>query len=173
MAAIYKDLGWKKIKEEIRKAGRMSVKIGVLSDSETKDGMNMAKLARIQEYGTTIPVTSKMRGFFGAQGYHFRKDKESIVIPERPFMRQTFDKKKTEIKEFIGSEYKKILEGKGQVITGLKKIGLKYKGFIQQEISSGNFEKNSALTLELKKPKTKPLINTGRLRGSINYELEA
>ena len=42
-------------------------------------------VAKVQEYGTTIAVTDKMRGWFGRHGIHLRSSTIFIRIPGRRF----------------------------------------------------------------------------------------
>lgn len=142
------DRGWNRIKSEIEKIDKSYVKVGVLEEAGAyEEGQTIAQVAGWNEYGTTR-------------------------IPARPFMRQTFEKYgdeiQTQIKGFLG----KIIDGKESVAVALKKVGEMAKGKIQKTISSGQFAENRPATKEQKgAKKNKPLIDTGRLRQSINYEV--
>ena len=50
-------------------------------------------------------------------------------------------------------------------------IGNACVNFIKEYIKHGDFAQNSSLTLENKKPKTKPLIDSGRLINAVDYEV--
>ena len=54
----------------------------------------------------------------------------------------------------------------------LKSIGLKVKDLMQAEIIEGNFAPNAASTVRRKKS-SRPLIDTGRMRQSVNYQIKA
>lgn len=88
-------------------------------------------------------------------------------MPSRPFLRNSVDAHKTEINDFLQSMAKMVSRGTSAEKV-LKKIGVFQKGLIQEEIVSGNFEKNKDSTIRRKKSDT-PLIDTGRMRQSINY----
>jgi len=45
-----------------------------------------------------------------AQGLHLRKDTEYITIPQRSYLRKTFDEQKDEIERLIGEEVKAVVE---------------------------------------------------------------
>jgi hypothetical protein len=50
----------------------------------------------------------------------------------------------------------------------LKKIGIFQKDLMQVEITEGGFEPNAASTVK-RKGSSVPLIDTGRMRQSVNY----
>lgn len=139
------DRGWKNIVKELTKAKQPFVKVGVLSDAETKDGQNLASIAAYNEFGTS-------------------------KIPSRPFMAQTFDLNNSQTKRFIDKEYGKVLDRKQSIADGLYKIGIFYQEKTQSQISLGKFAPNKPATIKAK-GSSKPLIDTGRLRKSINFEV--
>ena len=52
----------------------------------------------------------------------------------------------------------------------LKEIGIFQKDLIQEKITEGSYEPNAASTIR-RKGSSKPLIDTGRMRQSVNYEI--
>jgi phage gpG-like protein len=78
------------------------VKVGVFGES--------ALVAAVHEFGCKIKVTEKMRRFLHTQGLHLRKDTEYITIPQRSYLRKTFDEQKDEIERLIGEEVKAVVE---------------------------------------------------------------
>ncbi len=143
------DHGLKRIMEEVRKMEGAYVKVGVLSDAGTYDEggkANLVDIATWNEYGT------------------------SKGIPARPFMGQTFDKNQQQTHEALGNEYGLILDGKANANGALKTVGVWYKGEIQKTFTEGEFEPNAPSTIA-KKGSSQPLIDTGRLRSSINFEV--
>lgn len=56
-----------------------------------KKGNDRVNIAAVHEFGCTIRVTQRMRGYLHAIGIHLRKDTTHIVIPERSFLRATKD----------------------------------------------------------------------------------
>ena len=75
----------------------------------------------------------------------------TVHIPSRPFLRDSVDAHSSE--------------------DALKKIGVFQKGLIQKEIVNGDFVPNSPETIK-RKGSDKPLIDTGRMRQSINYVIQ-
>lgn len=169
-----KDILYKKILKANKELHSSYVNVGILSSAgNVKSGeINMAGLGAIQEFGASINVTDKMRGFFRGIGFPLSQAKKKINIPARPFMSQTFDSRKKDIDNIIMNEVFKINSGKQSVETALKRVGEIYKGYIQKTFKSGEFEANSEMTVQRKKSSRRPLIDTGRLRSSINYEVK-
>jgi len=91
-------------------------------------------------------------------------------IPSRPFLRDSIDNNKSEIKVAL----QKLLVGFGDTKdtkTILQQIGALQVGFIQYTIDKGSFKENAPKTIKRKKSE-KPLIETGQLRQSVNYVIE-
>jgi len=144
------DHGWKRIKREIIKMADSYVKVGILSNAgtyATEGGtINVVDVATFNEFGTSI-------------------------IPERPFMRQTFEKRRGHVNRRFESLVSDIYIGSKNVRSALGTVGEEYKGFIQSEIVGGGWVSNAPSTVS-KKKSSQPLIDTGRLRQSINFDVE-
>ena len=63
-----------------------------------------------------------------------------------------------------------LLQGKSAEQV-LKEIGIFQKDLIQEKITEGSFTPNAASTVR-KKGSNKPLIDTGRMRQSVNYVIK-
>ena len=87
----------------------------------------------------------------------------TVHIPSRPFLRDSVD-------AFLQSMRTQLVKG-GSAEDVLKKIGVFQKGLIQKEIVNGDFVPNSPETIK-RKGSDKPLIDTGRMRQSINYVIQ-
>ena len=146
-----KDLGWEKIQKELKKFENGYTKIGFFSNGGDPSS-NIAARAAVQEYGAKIKV-------FG------RKESE---IPSRPFMRMTFENNKNKISKLMQRLYDGILEGKMTARRALKILGEWYVGQVKMTITTGTFAPLSPLTIKLKKS-SKPLINTGEMRNSLQH----
>lgn len=149
MSVTVKDRGWNRIRKEIEEMGRSFVKIGVLSNAgrypASIGGMNLAEVATVHEFGTE-------------------------KIPERPFLRQAFDKSNKKISDFIRNERDKIYQGASTTNESLHKLGVLHQGQVQETIATGEFAPLAPSTVA-RKGSSKPLIDTGRLRQSINFEV--
>lgn len=153
MALIIKDKGWNRILKNLNKIDDSFVKIGLLGDAgsyDTGGGVNVAQVATWQEFGTT-------------------------TIPARPFMRQTFEENRDKVSQLTLKMRNNIYSGSLAVDAGLKTLGVAYKGLIQKQIRNGNFAANAESTIRAKtvngKKGTTPLINTGQMIGSVNFEV--
>ena len=147
------DKGWKRILRDVKDADKTFVKVGILDSAGSHDGIGMATLGTIHEYGAP-----------------------GAGIPSRPFMRQTFERIKNQIIRLNKNELGLIFQGKSNVIRSLKKLGVFCQTEIRREFTTGKFEPLKPATIRAKtvgkKKGTTPLIDTGRLRNSINYEIE-
>lgn len=144
------DKGWKQIQKELKLIQGAYVKVGFPSEKSKKhqgqSGVDVAAVAAFQEYGTEH-------------------------IPARPFMVQTFEKNRQEVKEFVEKEQAKIYDGKQTTEQSLNRLGNFYKGKIQKTIRNGEFAPNASGTIK-QKGSSKPLIDTGQMRQSVDYEVK-
>jgi phage gpG-like protein len=89
-------------------SGNSDVWIGARRGVRAKNGQDIVNIAAVHEFGTVIPVTPKMRAYLHYQGIHLQKDTFAIYIPERSFLRATFDS--DEFRENVVGEAKKALK---------------------------------------------------------------
>lgn len=148
---------WVRIGKQVQLMKGSFVKVGVLEDAGSHaDGkgrgegsaIDMARLASIHEFGW--PPSN---------------------IPERPFLQQSFDTNVVEIDRFKASEVGSIYEGKSDTKKALDRLGVFFVGKVKETFTKGEFAPNSPETIRRKGSST-PLIDTGRLRNSINHEVE-
>jgi len=158
------DLGWKRIQRELKVIDKSFVKIGVISGggkekyslhrdvpskragTKQKTNIDIAQLATIHEFG--LP---------------------SRRIPARPFIRQAHIRNKGKINRKIATLLNRIYR-KMSVRTALEILGLFHQGNTRRIFRSGYFRPNKPATIAAKKS-SRPLIDTGRLRQSIDYEV--
>lgn len=151
---IDRDLGLNKILSELKKVQGSYVSVGILEDAPppAKGQMSMAKLGTIHEYGLM-----------------------SLNIPARPFMRQTFERINAKISELIKNQLDLVIKGSSNVKRSLGLVGEYVRSEIRRQFVVGDFEPNKPSTIKAKtvggKKGTTPLIDTGRLRASINYKV--
>ena len=88
-------------------------------------------------------------------------------IPERPFMRQTFDNHVEEIGSMQDAAYDRLMKGASPG-EALRSLGVKVKGLMQNEIAEGGFTENAPATVKRKKSDV-PLIDTGHMRQSVQF----
>ena len=89
--------------------------------------------------------------------------------PSRPFMRDSVDKHRNEIQSFMDKTAQSVVRGMNGK-EALQQIGIFHKDLIQNEIKTGSFKANAEATIK-KKGSSKPLIDTGHMRQSVNFEV--
>ncbi len=107
-------------------------------------------------------------------------------IPPRPFLRKSVDENQDKINQFLQRKVRSLANGKTAEEL-LNEIGNYQKKLIQQKIREGEFAPNSGITINggwMRNKKTgkafyvkwknssKPLIDTGRMRQSVNYVIK-
>ena len=174
------DLGWEHYIQELDK-DLSYVDVGILARDgarklpPTSEGkqtdITVAQLAAIQEFGTVINVTPKMRGFLSATGMHLSPGTTTITIPSRPYMRQTFDENENELAKQADFLERQILTKKMSKRLALSELGQMHRQQIQKSMSTqGKFKANHPYTVE-KKGSSQPLIDSGGLRQAIDFEV--
>jgi hypothetical protein len=133
--------------------GPKKVKVGFPAGAS--DGMNISK-AVWNEFGT--------RG--GASGGGW-----GGPIPERPFMRNAMRNNQGSYKSAMRTSAVKILRGETSLSTVLSKLGILAQGDIQAEITALMSPPNSPVTIALK-GSSKPLIDSGEMRGAVIYKVD-
>lgn len=139
---IDRDLGWKKLRAELERAKVSEVVVGIL-EGEVNDGQSIAEYAAYNEFGTEN-------------------------IPERSFMRSTFDERLTGLKIIMGQQFAKVKRGEKTVHQALSYIGLKHQDQIKDKIGSNMPPPNAPATIEAK-GSSKTLIDTGAMKNSVHY----
>lgn len=143
--------GWtpvgEKIFRELEKLNKLLAQIGYEAEnSSEKNGADVCSVAAWNEFGT-------------------------INMPSRPFMRKSVDDNKDEISAYMRQKVEDVLSGRKTAEQVFKEIGLFQKGLIQKKITDGSFEPNAPSTIRRKKS-DKPLIDTGRMRQSVEIFIE-
>jgi hypothetical protein len=178
------DMGFKDILKEIDKFKDMRVKVGLPDDGEEHEGVRIAQYAYWNEVGV------------------MDKDNSDWYIPPRPFIRTTVDTKLDKIQQAIDSHYGLIVKGKTEAKAAASAVGDAVVSLIKETIRNGPWKENSPITIhgsdavvvgkETKvskktgksytktikkkfikgKKSTKPLIDTGTMKNSIQYVVE-
>lgn len=174
-----KDMGLQKFMRELQKANNAEVVIGIQEGSNNGEGQSIAEYAAYNEYGgiakheggtrytksggkTRFVSNSFMGPVHGVTTAH------DIVIPERSFMRSTFDEKTKEISADFAAKYDLMKQGKMTAFKALSLVGLKHESDIKAKISSNIAPANAASTIR-KKGSSKTLIDTGAMLASVRY----
>lgn len=139
---IDKDFGFERIMKEIEAAKTLVVEVGIPEDAGTADGLTIAEYGAYNEFGTS-------------------------KIPERSFMRSTFDENLNGLRVVMGQQYAKVMRGEKSTYDALLYAGLRHAEQIKQKIRSGIAPANAPATIA-RKGSAKTLIDTGAMVQSIN-----
>jgi phage gpG-like protein len=123
------------------------VAVGILQYEEVAPSFSMADLATVHEYGS--------------------KDGR---IPSRSFIRSTCDAKRQDHIKLMAKLQDRIITGKLSINQAFITLGEVVSKNMVQTINRGIEPANKPATIKRKKGK-KPLIHTGRLKGSITHEV--
>lgn len=169
------DLGWEKIKTNIKRLKNTEITVGVMGEE-----------AHIKDPDSDVTVVD-----YAVYNHFGTKNKAGVqVIPPRPFLQMGLDNNKKQIVKFINKNIKFLTENEGaSVESALNRIGAFLVAAIQREITNGDFVEN-AETTKKRKGHSKPLVGGriayakrdkdktvvaaetgGRLRSSITYEI--
>lgn len=188
---------WDNILAEIDKLNRYALEIGIFGGSA--DDNFYAMIANVHEFGMTIHAKNKyltiptkhaegrkaseIPGLFRPKG----KDilavangdgtltvmfilKESVNIPERSFIRSTFDENEDGWSEFIEERVNLIFEGEMRARQLFEQLGAKIVGQIQKKMTDIRSPKNAAITAA-NKGSDNPLMDTGELRRRVTWQV--
>ena len=162
------------LKERLKQLDGQKVKIGIVGKSDSK----LLTYAAANEYGANIEIPSdgRMRRKLHALGIHVKNETTHIIIPERSYIRSTFDNKKyfNELKKKLQAPFEEVLNGKKDAETILELIGLQYVANVRRTIRDMKEPENHPQTEAIKNKKGKKkglLVDSGRLVQSIAYEV--
>ena len=97
---------------------------------------------------------------------------KSVKIPERSFLRSTVDQKEKDFYKFAEKQLDKWLQSNSDPEPMLNALGLQFRGYVQDTIKDLSSPPDSSLTKAVK-GSGNPLIDTGNLIGSIEYEVKS
>lgn len=136
----------KKFEKMLKELSSLEVRIGFQKGKASEDdGTDICDVAAWNELGT-------------------------VNMPSRPFLRKSVDENEGAINSFLRSKKNDIVSG-ASAEQVLKEIGIFQKDLIQEKITGGSFAPNAASTIR-KKGSSKPLIDTGRMRQSVDYVIQ-
>jgi len=135
----------KKFFAEIEKLKKLQVRVGFQRGKTTADKADIVDVAAWNELGTKN-------------------------TPSRPFMRMSVDDNQSAINQMCQSQMKRLKDG-ASAEDILTRLGVMQKGLVQKKISDGGFVPNADSTVKRKKS-SRPLVDTGMLRASVNYEIQ-
>lgn len=135
----------KRIQRELKELEKLLVAVGFPAGGPTdENGVSVAEYAAYNDLGT-------------------------VTSPSRPFLRDSVNNHAAEFNQFQSSLIREIMNG-GTARQALEKLGVYAKGIVQEQITDGSYAANSKFTIN-RKGSAKPLIDTGLMRESVNYEV--
>lgn len=145
---IHKDHGKRALEVALKRLMGSHSKVGFLRGGarDPKNNFPIAQQAAVHEYGSP------------SQG-----------IPARPFMQQTWDRNLAELRRIQDGLLSRLYKGTTTPEQMVKQVGIWYKGRVQATITTGDFRPLKPATIARKKS-SKPLIDTGLMRASVNHE---
>lgn len=154
-----------RIEKSVVGVGDKTVNVGILGGGE------QAYIAAIHEYGCKIKITPKMRVWLHANGLPVKDTTTHITIPERSFLRNGFDATNEEVLKKADKAIKSMIGGKMDSDAFLEMIGITLSSKIKKYARDLDTPPNHPFTIDHKKGKTNPLVNTGDMIGAITYEV--
>jgi hypothetical protein len=140
------DRGWRKISGAALGLNGRAVKVGIMAGSGSHDGTSLVDIAVFNEFGTER-------------------------IPSRPFMRRTADENEGRVQRFAAGLARRVMSGQMRPEQLLDSVGLWFQRAIRATIrNSPSWAVPNAPSTIARKGSTKPLVDTGLLHGSVNYE---
>ncbi len=133
--------GFDKVRKALKAAGSRAVKVGVLG----AEGSDTVLVATYNEFGTE-------------------------TIPERSFLRSTMNTNRAKYRKGLQRALEAIIDGDLDPDRALGLIGLEIVKDIQATITELADPPNAEATIR-KKGSSNPLIDTGRLRQSIQFDV--
>lgn len=147
------DRGYRRILREFTRIGERQVLIGIRSKDggEVPEGspLNLAQIAAVNEFGS---------------------EKVPDHPPERSFLRSTMDVNAKAYATMVGDIIGASLDGRLDLDKGLGLLGAKAVADVQQTMRDLDTPPNAPSTVA-RKGDDNPLIDTGRLRQSIDWEI--
>lgn len=134
----------------------------------------MAKIAKIQEFGAHITVTDKMRRFLGWKfGIHLKKTTTMITIPPRPHMKNVVEKNIAKWKKELAKQLEK---NKFDLEKSLKVMGMVMaQDYKKSFFEDGVFQELAGATIAIRQQKdiggTLPLVATNEMQRQIKSEV--
>ncbi|QXF35240.1 hypothetical protein CE143_20230 [Photorhabdus luminescens] len=187
----FKGAGLKALEARIRALGKKKVVAGVpASKDKEHNGVSILTVATAHEFGAKIKVPAKTvtiyrkmnaNGSFAGNGKFVKASKSNFAtthivpahmffIPERSFLRSTFNEKKGDYAKDLTKGIQSELLNDGDLVKAFEKLGEKVVGDVKAKILSGVEPALSPKTIR-RKGSSKPLIDTGQLLQSITYEV--
>lgn len=185
------------IQSELEKLDKHALEVGFFGGTE--DNNFYAMIAYVHEFGMTIKAkksyltiptkeagmrkASEIEGLFRPKGTDILAVsdgsggltvmfylKKQVKIPERSFMRTTFDTKINSWLEFFEDQIELVVTGELKAKQCFERLGQRMVSDIQQKMTDVRTPPLSPATVQ-RKGSTNPLLDTGELRRRVTYKV--
>jgi hypothetical protein len=164
-----KDLGFDRIMRDLETLGSgADVYVGIrqakgekpaglrkADGTVTNSDATIAEIATWNEFGVTVETD----------------DGDQVKIPERSFLRSTMDENVERYTDLMGRQLGQVIDGEQTPKGAFKILGAAGVRDVQMKIRKGVAPANAPSTIA-RKGSSKPLIDTGRMRQSIDYQVD-
>jgi len=147
-SVIERDLGLSKIEKKLNLVDGSGLAVGVFHDAKDEEGTQVAEYAAANEFGV-----------------------QSKNIPERSFMRSTFDENFQKYVDITGGDVEAMAENSIEAVRMLFDLGAEMTNDIKRKIKSNIPPANTPETKAAKRGGNKTLIDTGAMRNSIKFRI--
>lgn len=165
------DSDFDSITMNLRQLNNSKIQIGIFGEDDSFEVMK----ATVHEFGVKIKVTPKMRTWFAFQGYPLSPSTTSIQIPERSFLRATFDEEGRQIERMGLEEIVAVMSGQRRGHVAADRYGLKLAALVQEKMTQVSEPALSGMTKARRKgsgESANALVDEGKMRQSITHKVE-
>lgn len=166
-----------RIRREVQILAQMKIHVGIQGNA----GSDLLMIANVHEFGATIKMTDKMRRYLGAMGLFDGDGNYTppaghqtgyINIPERSFIRASYDTGKQKMDRIVREALDKMVTGERDAAGTMNAIGAQLAQMTQNYINEGNAKPPKSEFTQSRSSQHTPLVDSGRLVGSITWEVE-
>lgn len=165
--AVLEDI--RRLKRELAALQSMKIIVGIQGDEDSE----VLMIANVHEYGCTIQVTPKMRAFLHRIGLHLKTTTEKINIPERSFIRASYEAGRPGMDGVVRMAFVRVVKGEWTAQQAAENIGLFCVQMTQGYIDDNKVTPpDSEFTLERKSQKTTLYESGTHIRDRITFKIE-
>jgi hypothetical protein len=174
MSVTDTDMGYADLVKALGDLAGPVVLVGVREEAgAVRGGGKVTETTRTgrNQYGTWSKTTRTQEGGDGATVAEYATYNEfGMGVPERSFLRSTVDVNEKRYVQQLADACGKVIDGSASVQSALGVVGLGAARDVQQTIRDLADPPNAPSTVR-QKGSSSPLIDTGRLRASIDHEV--
>jgi len=152
--------------DKIKELKKIEIRVGIFNE----DSSELLMIARVQEFGASIKVTEKMRGYLRSQGLFLRSDTQYIEIPERSYIRSTAIEKEKQIRAKVTKLLEKYLTTNMKLKEFTFEFGNYLVDLVQKQMKDLKEPKLHPFTIQ-QKGHNDPLIDSGNLLNGVTYKV--